>query len=83
MHLLQKGFMKKYLCWYAHEEPYVPHDTMVERMIGSTFNANNIHGIVHNNTTCYKNMVMDAMRMNQDHVGQFPVVDEEPNADAI
>jgi len=48
----------------------------------STFNASNVHGIVHNNTTHYKNMVMDAMRMNQNHVGQFPVVDEEPNADA-
>jgi hypothetical protein len=34
MHLLYiKKFMEKYMCWYAHEEPYVPHDTMVERMI--------------------------------------------------
>jgi hypothetical protein len=24
MHLLQKGFIEKYLCWYAHREPYVP-----------------------------------------------------------
>jgi len=31
MHLLQKKrFMKKYICWYAHEETYVPHDTMVD-----------------------------------------------------
>ena len=29
MHLLQKGFIEKYLCWYAHGEPYVPHDTIV------------------------------------------------------
>jgi hypothetical protein len=69
------------MCWYAHEEPYVPHDTMIERMIVSTFNASNVHEIVHNNTTRYKNMVMDAMRMNQNHAGQFPIVDEEPNAD--
>ena len=34
MHLLQKGFMKQYLCWYAHVEPYVPYETMVERMTG-------------------------------------------------
>jgi hypothetical protein len=27
-------------------------------------------------------MVMDAMRMNQSHVGQCSIVDEEPNADA-
>jgi len=32
MHLLQKGFMKKYLCWFAYEEPYFPYKTMVERM---------------------------------------------------
>jgi hypothetical protein len=24
MHLLQKGFMEKYLCWYGHEKPHVP-----------------------------------------------------------
>jgi hypothetical protein len=32
MHLLQKGFMRKYLCWFAYEEPYFPYETMVERM---------------------------------------------------
>ena len=74
--------MKKYMCWYAYEEPYVPHDTMVERMIGSTFNASNVHGIVYNNTTRYKNMVMKAMRMNQDYASQFLIVDEELNVDA-
>jgi hypothetical protein len=26
----KKRFMKKYICWYAHEETYVPHDTMVD-----------------------------------------------------
>ena len=25
---------------------------------------------------------MNAMRMNQGHTGQYPIVDEEPNADA-
>jgi len=32
MHLLQKRFMEKYMCWYAYRQPYVPHDTMVEMM---------------------------------------------------
>jgi hypothetical protein len=27
-------------------------------------------------------MVMDGMRMNQGYVGQCPIIDEEPNADA-
>jgi hypothetical protein len=56
--------MKKYMCCYAHEEPYVPHDTMVKRMIWSTFSANNMHGGVHNNRNPYMNIVMNAMRMN-------------------
>jgi hypothetical protein len=25
-------------------------------------------------------MVIDAMRMNQGHAGQFPIIDKEPNA---
>ena len=25
MHFLQKIFMKKYLCWFAYGEPYVPY----------------------------------------------------------
>jgi hypothetical protein len=36
MHLLyiyKKRFLEKYLCLFAHEEPYVPYDTMVEKMI--------------------------------------------------
>jgi hypothetical protein len=45
-----KGFMKKYMYWYAHEEPYVPHDTIVERMFGSTFSASNVHWVVDDNS---------------------------------
>ena len=29
MHLLTKGFMEDYLCWYAHEELFVPNESMV------------------------------------------------------
>jgi len=29
IHLLQKRFMERYLCWFAHGEPYVPHETMI------------------------------------------------------
>jgi hypothetical protein len=27
-------------------------------------------------------MIIDAMRMNQDHADQCPIIDEEPNVDA-
>jgi len=46
MHLLQKEFIDQYLCWYAHGEPYVPYKIMVEIMVGSTFSASNVHGVV-------------------------------------
>ena len=37
---------------------------------------------INNNTNPYRNLVMDAMRMNQGNVSQCPIVEEEPNADA-
>jgi hypothetical protein len=70
------------MCWYAHREPYVLYDTMVERMIELTSNSSVMHGVVDDNSNPYKNMVMDAMRMNHGHIGQCPIVNEEPNADA-
>jgi hypothetical protein len=55
---------------------------MVERMVGSTFSASNVHGVVNDNNHPYMNMAMDAMRMNQGNVSQCPIIEEEPNADA-
>jgi hypothetical protein len=55
---------------------------MVERMIGSTSSASNVHGVVEDNSNPYRNMIMNAMRMNQSHVGQYSIIDEEPNVDA-
>jgi hypothetical protein len=81
MYLLQKKFMEEYLYWYAHGEPFVPHETMIKRIIGSTSSASNVYGIVDNNNNPYRTMVMDAMRMNQSHVDQFSIVNEEPNVD--
>jgi hypothetical protein len=37
---------------------------MIEMMIGSTSSASNVYGVVDDNSNPYKNMVMDAMRMN-------------------
>jgi len=53
--------MEKYLCWFAHGEPYVPYETMVERIVGSTFSSRNVHGVVDENNNPYRNMVMDVM----------------------
>ena len=80
MHLYKKGFMEKYLCRFAHREPYVPYETMVEKMVGSTSSYNNVHEVVDNNSNHYRSMIMDAMRMNCGDVGECSIIDEEPNA---
>ena len=54
---------------------------MVERMVRSTSGASNVYGVVDENSNPYMNMVVNVMRMNQGHVGQCPIIDEEPNAD--
>jgi ferredoxin-thioredoxin reductase catalytic subunit len=82
MHLLHKGFMEDYLCWYAHGELFVRNESMRERVVGSTSSASNVHGVANDNSNPYRNMVMDAMRMNQGNVSQCPIVKEKPNADA-
>jgi len=82
MHLLHKGFMKNYQCWYAHGEVFVSKRRMRERVVGSTSSASNVHEVTNDNTNPYMNMVMDAMRMNQGNVSQCSIVEEEPNADA-
>jgi len=51
-------------------------------MVGSTSSASNMHEATNDNTNPYRNMVMDAMRMNQGNVSQCPIVEEEHNADA-
>jgi hypothetical protein len=81
-HLLQKKrFIKRYLCWFAHRKPYVPCETMIERIIGSTSSSSNVYEVVDNNNNPYKNMVMNAMRMNQGYVSQCLIIDEELNVD--
>ena len=69
------------MCWYAHIKPYGSYDTMVERMVVSTYSASSVHEIVDDNSNPYRNMNIDTMRMNQDHTGEYPIVDEESNAD--
>jgi hypothetical protein len=52
------------MCWYAHGEPFVPHE-----MVETTSSASNVHGVVDDNSNLYRTMIMDAMRMNQGHAG--------------
>jgi len=51
-------------------------------VVGSTSSTSNMHGVTNDNINPYRNMVLDAMRMNQVNVSQCPIVDEKPNADA-
>jgi hypothetical protein len=53
---------------------------MIERMDESTFSASNVHEVETDNNNPYRTMVMDAMRINQRHISQCPIIDEEPNA---
>jgi len=74
MNLLTKGFIKDYLCWYAHEELFVSNVSMVERVVGSTSSASNMHEVGNDNSNPYKNMVMDAMRMSEGNVSECPII---------
>jgi hypothetical protein len=74
MHLLHKGFIEDYMCWYAHEKLFFRNESMVERMVGSTSSASNVHGVINNNSNPYRNMVIDTMRMNQGNVSQCSIV---------
>jgi hypothetical protein len=82
MHLLTKGFMEDYLCWYAHRELFVPNDRMVERVVESTSSASNMYEVGNENSNPYRNIVMDAMRMSEGNVSECPIIEEESNADA-
>jgi hypothetical protein len=50
-------------------------------MVESTSSTSNVHGVINDHNNPYKTMYMDAMRMNQGHAIQCPVIDEEPNVD--
>jgi hypothetical protein len=52
---------------------------MVERMIKSISSASNMHGVVDDNSNLYRNMIMDAMKMNQGYACECSIIDEEPN----
>jgi hypothetical protein len=55
---------------------------MGERVVGSTSSASNVYGVANDNSNPYRNMVMDATRMNEGNVSQCPIIEEKSNADA-
>ena len=69
--------MKKYLCWFAHEEQYVPYKAMMERIVKSTSISNNMHRVIDDNSNRYRSIIMDAMRINQGDVGECSIIDEK------
>ena len=75
--------MEEYLCWYTYGEEFVPHKIMVEKMGDSISSSSNVYEVFDANNDSYRNMVIDVIRMNQSGAGEFPTIDEEPNADAI
>jgi len=63
-HLLKKWFVEKYFYWFAHREPYVPYETMIEMMVELISSSSNVYGVVNDNNNLYRNMVMDVIGIN-------------------
>jgi hypothetical protein len=78
----KKRLMNKYLYWFAHKEPYVPYEIMIERMVESTSSSSNMHEDVDDNINRYRSMIMDTIKMNQDYTNICSILDEKQNADA-
>jgi hypothetical protein len=74
--------MKKYLCWFAHGEPYVPYKTIVEIMVESTFSYSNVHKVLDDNSKYYREYGYGCKRMNQGYASECSIIDKEPNANA-
>jgi len=42
--------MEDYLCWYAHEELFVPDESMEKHVVGSTSSTSNMHEVENENS---------------------------------
>jgi len=40
-----------------------------------------VYEVVDDNSNPHKSMIIDVIGMNQGYAGQYPIIDEEPNAD--
>jgi hypothetical protein len=77
-HLLTKGFLPCYENWTVHGKPYVPEPILAEpSSIGISHVVNDV--CLENP---YRNLVMDAMGVNDAHVSSPVVAEELPNPEA-
>jgi len=63
------------LCWFAHREPNIPYEVMVEKIVSSTSSYNNVHEVVNDNNNPDRSMMMNAIRMNQGYACEYSIVD--------
>jgi hypothetical protein len=70
MHLLKKGFIEKYLYWFAHGESYVPYKTILEMIIGLISSSSNIHGFMDDNSNPYKIIMINITGMTRGYLGE-------------
>jgi len=73
MHLLHKGFMENYQCWYAHGKVFGSKRRMEETVVGSTSSASNVHEAANDNANPYRNMVMDAVARHPRVAAKIPL----------
>jgi len=76
IHLLHKRFMKTIRILVCIRRTICPYETMIERMVVLTSSFSNVHGFVDDNGNPYKNMIIDAMRMNQGYADECLIIDE-------
>jgi hypothetical protein len=74
--------MEKYLCRFAHGEPYVSYKTMIEIMVRSTSSSSSVYGVEDDNNNPYNYIIMDATRLNQGYACKCSIIDEKLNEDA-
>jgi len=67
--------MEKYLCWFAYREPNIAYEVMVERIVSSTSSYSNMHEVVNDNNNPDRNMMMNAIKMNQSYACKCSIVD--------
>ena len=67
---------------FALRKPYVPNKTILERIVGITSSCSNIYEVVDDNSNHYRNIMMDALKMNHGYSGEDLSVDEKLNMDA-
>jgi len=56
---------------------------MIEIIVGSTSSSSNMYEVVDDNSSHYRSMMMDAMRINHGYLCESSCIDKEPHVDVI